>query len=89
MIFALPVAILYFPFVLSLRDAEGGRIWAILATGILIGPVALALWAFVGHVRWQSNDIGPSLGSCLLCAFVVGLLTASFYVIGLKIAKAV
>lgn len=86
MIFALPVACLYIPFAISLRDAEEGRIWTILGSGIVIGPASLAVWGTAHGSGWQSDDIGPGLGGGLLCALIVGSLTTLIYVIALKIA---
>jgi hypothetical protein len=90
MIFALPVAFLYLPFVISISDAEDGRIRTILGSGILIGPVSLANWGLIlglsgHHSIWDGDGIGPGLAAGLIFALVVGLLTAAFYVISLKV----
>jgi hypothetical protein len=90
MIFALPVAFLYLPFVIKFNDAEDGRIWAILGSGTMIGPASLALWALIldlkgTHSIWQGDGIGLGLAAGLILALVVGFLTTTFYVIALKV----
>ena len=90
MMFALPVAFLYLPVVIALRDAEGGRIWTILRSGIVIGPACMAIWGVVLSLRgapsiWEGDGIGPGLGSVLLFALIVGFLTTAVYVIALKV----
>jgi len=89
MMFAFPVACLYLPVVMALRDTEEGRIWTILASGTLMGPACLVLWGFIldlgGHAVWQSDDIGLGLGAGLAMALVVGFLTTVSYVTALKI----
>lgn len=89
MIFALPVACLYLPFVIALPDAENGRIGVILVSGVLFGPVALALWNFIlglrGHPIWHEHDVGPGFAGFLLFALIVGSMTTTFYVIALKL----
>jgi hypothetical protein len=45
--FALPVWFLYLPFTVKLKDAEDRRIWIILVSGILIGPLALTVWCLI------------------------------------------
>jgi hypothetical protein len=84
------VAFLYLPFVISISDAEDGRIWTILGSGILIGPVALAIWGLTlglsgRHSVWEGDGIGLGLAAGLIFALVVGCLTTAFYVISLKV----
>ena len=89
MTFALPVACLYLPFVIGLGDAEKGRIWTILGSGILIGPVALLLYIFalrLGHRMWRSDDLVPGPGAGVIMALAVGSATTILYVIALKTA---
>jgi hypothetical protein len=93
LIFALPVACLYLPIVVCLKDAEERRIWIILCSGILIGPVSMALWGLL--LQWRGDDShtvwygDPLLGvggfAGMVFAAVVGSLTALFYVIVLKV----
>ena len=90
MIFALPVAFLYLPFVISLRDAEEGRIWTILGSGILIGPACGAIWTLFLALRgapsiWQGDGIAPGAAAGLVFTLIVGLMTTAFYVIALKV----
>jgi hypothetical protein len=90
MIFALPVAFLYLPFVIKFSDAEDGRIWAILGSGTMIGPASLVLWGLIldlkgTHSIWQGDAIGLGLAAGLIFALVVGFLTTTFYVIALKV----
>ena len=51
MVFALPAWCLYLPFVIAFKDAEGRRIWTILFSGILIGPVSLAFRCLIFQLR--------------------------------------
>jgi hypothetical protein len=94
MIFALPVACLYLPFVIALKDAEGRRIWTILLSGILIGPAVPGLLGLFVQLRgqlrgedvqkvWQ-GEFGLGLGSGMIYASIVGFLTTVCYVIALK-----
>ena len=89
-IFALPVACLYLPIVLAVRDAEEGRMRVIVGTGLLIGPVCIALWGLIQQVRgessvWTGDGIGLGIVACLFLALVVGLLATMFYITGLKV----
>ena len=94
-IFALPVWCLYLPVVIAVKDAEGQRIWAILFSGTLIGPLAMFLWSLILLLRgfnqkavWLSDPLLGSLGggiASMIFALIVGFLTTSFYVVGLKI----
>ena len=95
-IFALPVACLYLPFVIALKDAERRRIWTILLSGILIGPAVPGLLGLFlqlrgqlrsedGHKVWRSEPLtGLGLGSAMIYALIVGFLTTVCYVIALK-----
>jgi hypothetical protein len=83
--FALPVSFLYLPVVIAIKDAKGGRLWAVLVSGILIGPVSLALWGFILHLRgaavrslWQGDGLAPGLEQCMVFALIVGSLTSTF-----------
>jgi hypothetical protein len=88
MMLALPVWFLYLPFTVKLKDAEDGRIWTILVSGILIGPLSLITWAFILQLRgrdvWQSDPLAPSIAACMIFASVVGLLATAIYGISLK-----
>jgi hypothetical protein len=89
LMFALPVACLNLPVVLALKDAEGWRVWAILFSGILIGPVFIALWTLILQLRnhdpnvWLDEPFGGR--SFVLFALIVGSLTTFLYVISLKV----
>jgi len=90
---AFPVACLCLPLVIGLKDAEEHRIWIILFSGILIGPVSMALWSF--FLQWRGEDShtvwhgDPLLGigglAGMAFATIVGSLTALFYVIALRV----
>ncbi|HSU57974.1 MAG TPA: hypothetical protein VLI55_01570 [Bryobacteraceae bacterium] len=91
LIFALPAAFLYLPVVVAIKDAQQGRFWALLASGILIGPVSLALSGLILQLRgtatasqWRGDDIGPGLGYGLVLALIVGALTTTFYLAALR-----
>ena len=90
--FALPVAFLYLPLVVLLRDAEERGWLILLATGILIGPVCLLLWGLLllllgqnSHMNWQGDGEAPGTLACMVFAAIVGFLTAGLYIIGLKL----
>ena len=96
-VFAIPVWCLYLPFVIALKDAEGRRSWIILLSGILIGPISLALLGlfflirgFDAHKIWQGDPLLGVLGglaAMMIYALVVGFLTTSFYVIALRVLR--
>ncbi|MCO5352006.1 MAG: hypothetical protein M9913_14090 [Bryobacteraceae bacterium] len=91
LVFALPVWCLYLPFILKLKDAEGRRLWVILSTGTLIGPVATGLAAVVfllntvglQRIIYGTGDL-RAIGALMGFAFFVGCLTSAFYVLALR-----
>jgi hypothetical protein len=93
LLFAFPVSCLYLPLVVTFKDAEEWRIWIILFSGTLIGPVSLALWGLLlqlpgGDPRmiWQGDPlIGLGVTTAMIFALIVGFLTACVYVVGLKV----
>jgi hypothetical protein len=80
LIYALPGACLYLP-IIGLKDAEERRIWLILISGTLIGPVSMALWCLF----FQYPLTGMAGRTIMVYATVVGSLTALFYAIALKV----
>lgn len=89
-IYAFPAWLLFLPIVIALKDAEGRRIWSILVAGFLIGPLSLlllymAIRLVYGGPQPAGSHNPPTGGEMLLFAVIVGSLTTSFYVIGLKI----
>jgi hypothetical protein len=92
MMFAFPVWLLCLPIIVKLRNAEDNRIWIILLSGILIGPLALTIWYLIlqlfggdAHAIWHGDDLAPSTVACMIFASVVGFLTTLLYGIALKI----
>jgi hypothetical protein len=92
MTLALPVWFLYLPFIVKLKDSEDRRIWIILVSGILIGPLALTVWCLIlqlggGDARdiWQGDPLAPSTAACMIFASVVGFLATAIYGISLKV----
>ena len=93
LLYALPVACLFLPIVIGLKDAEERRIWMILSSGILIGPLSMALWGLL--LQWRGEDShtvwygDPLLGvggfASMFFAGVVGSFTTLFYVIVLRV----
>jgi hypothetical protein len=88
LIFALPVWCLYLPFVIALKDAEEGRMWTILISGVLIGPAALVFWGLLLQLRgadpdaiWRGDPLAIGMGGAVIFALIVGFLTTSVYVI--------
>jgi hypothetical protein len=92
MTFALPVACLYVPVLIALRNMEERRMRIILLGGILIGPASMAIWGLVLEWRggdWHSIWLGDPLAGAggfvaLLFALIVGSLTTVLYILGLK-----
>jgi len=94
MMFAFPVAVLYLPVVVALRNAEQERIWTILISGLLVGPASLAVWGLIlqakgrdAHMVWIGDGIDWGVVPCMPLAAVVELLTIALYVAGLKIVR--
>lgn len=92
LILALPVGCLYLPCVIALKDAEEERIWTILVSGVLIGPAALVFWGLLLQLKggdpdaiWHGDALAFGMGGAVTFALIVGFLTASIYVIALKI----
>lgn len=95
MMFALPAWCLYLPFVIAFKDAEGRRIWTILVSGILIGPVSLGLWGLIlllrggdPHAIWYGDPllgVAGGIGAGMVFALIVGFLAISLYVSALRI----
>ena len=93
MMFALPVWFLYLPFTVKLKDAEDRRIWIILVSGILIGPLSLTIWCLIlqlrggdAHTIWgQGDPEAPSTAAFMIYASVVGLFATAIYGISLKV----
>lgn len=95
MIFAFPVSLLYLPAVIFIRDTKKERFWQLLVSGILIGPISMALWGIIltlrgadPHTLWQ-GDLGPGLGAGLLFALIIGSLTITFYLVALRLLSSI
>ena len=89
---SLPIWFLYLPFVLALKDAEERRLWTTLASGILIGPVCLAICGLILELRaedayqiWRAPILGFGVSQSIPFAFAMGFVTTGLYVIGLKL----
>lgn len=94
MMFALPVAFLYLPIVIALKDAAKWRPWTILFSGTLIGPAVIATLSVIQQLRggdaheiWQGDGIGLGAYSAMICVSVVGFLTTTFFVIAMKVTR--
>lgn len=92
LIFGLPGWLLYLPFVMAVKDAEGRRIWTILDSGISIEPAAIGLWGLILVRRggdplsiWYGDPLlGIGMGAGMIFALILGSLTTSIYVFALK-----
>jgi hypothetical protein len=87
--FALPVAFLYLPVVITQR--EEGRMLVIAGSGIVIGPAAMAVLGLIlvllgkPHVM-EGDPLAPfGLVAILIFAFIVGTLTTILYITALKL----
>jgi Na+/glutamate symporter len=89
--FALPVAFLYLPVVITQRDAEEGRMRVIAGWGIVIGPVAMIVMGLILVLRGEphamdADPVAPvGLEAFLLFSFIVGTLTTILYITALKL----
>jgi hypothetical protein len=90
--FALPSWFFYLPLVFLLKDAEERRGWVLLATGFLIGPASMFLWALIlqlrgenAHLIWKGDGEGNGFVANAICAFIVGCLTTGLYVTNVKL----
>lgn len=95
MIFAFPVACLFLPVVIALKDAAKWRLWVLLVSGALIGPVCIALWStalvLAGRQSVQdawNGDPLTGMGTPVLMVFalIAGSVTTILYVASLRIA---
>lgn len=91
-IYALAVSVFFLPFLVALKDAEQRRLWMILASGTLIGPACLMLLGLIvqlrggdPHMIWNGDGISLGIVPSIPFALGLGFLTASLYVIGLKV----
>jgi hypothetical protein len=90
---ALPVWCLCVPAVIAIKNAEGRRVWTVLLGGSLIGPVLIALWCMIQQLLgrdprtiWHGDPLlGVGGGLGIIFALIVGVLTASFYLISLRV----
>jgi hypothetical protein len=95
MMCALPIWCLCLPLVIAVRDADGWKIWTILLSGSLIGPLLVGLWFLLlqmgganPQMLWQGTPLTGWAGSSIagmFFAFIVGLLTSSLYLVALKV----
>jgi hypothetical protein len=92
MIFALPVSLLFLPFVIGFKNAERERSIILLAAGALIGPVCLALWGLILQLRggnlqmiWIGDGLDEGVLPASVYACIVGAVTAGCYVAALKV----
>jgi len=88
--FALPVACLYLPVVITRRDAAKWRMLVIAGSGIVIGPAFIVLLALIAALRGKpdvikGDPLGFGLVACLIFAFIVGSLTTALYITALKL----
>jgi hypothetical protein len=77
-----------------MKDAEGWRLWIILVSGSLTGPILVGLWFLLlqmggasPRMLWQGGPFTGWAGSGIsgmFFAFIIGLLTSSLYLVVLK-----
>ena len=90
MMFALPVWLLYLPFVVFCKDAEQWRILILLVSGVAIGPASLVVLRCFSQLRGGNVHqvwIGDGEGfiPCMVFAAIVGVWTTGLYVTALKV----
>jgi hypothetical protein len=93
--FALPVWFVYLLVVIAVKNAEGRKIWTLLLSGSLIGPLVVFLWSLTLQLRgfsqkaiWLGDPLLGWLGggiASMIFSLIVGFLTTSFYLVVLKI----
>ena len=88
---ALPVACLFLPIVIKQRDAEEGRAWVIVGSGLVIGPAYLLLRGLIAAIGgephvFERDEASPfGIVAFLIFASIVGSLTTILYVAALKL----
>jgi hypothetical protein len=97
MMCALPIWCLCLPLVIVMKSLEGWRMWTILLTGSLLGPLLVGLWFLLLQMGGASQPMvsqgDPQLGwagssiAGMIFAFIVGLLTSSTYLMGIKLHR--
>jgi hypothetical protein len=95
MMCALPIWCLCLPIVVGVKNPEGWKIWTILVSGSLTGPILVGLWFLIlqmgganPQMFWQSGrPAGWAENSIagMIFAFIVGLCTSSFYLVAFKV----
>jgi hypothetical protein len=95
MMCALPIWCLCLPLVIAMKNTEGWRMWTILLTGSLLGPLLVGLWFLLLELGGASQPMvwqgDPQLGwagrsiAGMFFALIVGLLTTSTYLIAIKL----
>lgn len=89
MMFAFPVWLIDLLLLFLCRNMGEHERWLIPLLGGIIGPLSLILWCGIlvlQGVDWRKiNDLEvPGLGATLVYAFLIGLFTNTFYVVGLR-----
>ena len=82
-LFALPGWLVALPFVILIKNAEGWRAWAILITGVSIGPGLILLPGLIGaHGRftWPGDSFALAASLC------VSFFTTISYILALRFA---
>lgn len=97
MMCALPVWCLCLPLVIAMKNAEGWRMWTLLLTGSLLGPLLVGLWFLLLELGGASQPVvwqgEPQLGwagssiAGMSFALIVGLLTTSTYLMSIRLLQ--
>ncbi len=92
LVFLLPAWLLCIPLIVAFKDAENARIWIILLSGAVIGPLVLVIWCIILQLRggdaytiWHGDPVAPGTSVFMAFAAIVGFVLTAIYGISLKI----
>jgi hypothetical protein len=90
-VFFLPVWLLYIPLVFKLKDSKNGRIWIMLGSGLLLGPVVIAIWCGVSIAQgatpstvWHGDPLVASTAALMILSAFLTLAIVGIYGMSLK-----
>jgi hypothetical protein len=90
LVFLLPAWLLCIPMIVGFKDAEKARIWIIILSGAVTGPLVLMarclqLRGGDAYAIWHGDPVAPGTSVFMAFAAIVGLVLTAIYGISLKI----